>query len=128
MDVPWYAGHGGCLVVRLMGAIEVFFGCATRPERTAKIYPQIVNLHPDCQGSLVSLVYNRGSNLKNIDSRIEMINIATHLNNSNLSKIPNEFRSMKRIWKNKSGVRGLLARRDQEATYFEEGLKKHNKH
>ena len=97
-------------------------------ERTAKIYPQIVNLHPDCQGSLVSLVYNRGSNLKNIDSRIEMINIATHLNNSNLSKIPNEFRSMKRIWKNKSGVRGLLARRDQEATYFEEGLKKHNKH
>lgn len=26
MDVPWYAGHGGCLVVRLMGAIEVFFG------------------------------------------------------------------------------------------------------
>ena len=32
MDVPWYAGHGGCLVVRLMGAIEVFFGCATRPE------------------------------------------------------------------------------------------------
>ena len=31
MDVPWYAGHGGCLVVRLMGAIEVFFGCATRP-------------------------------------------------------------------------------------------------
>ncbi|MFZ2554750.1 hypothetical protein [Psychrobacter urativorans] len=33
MDVPWYAGHGGCLVVRLMGAIEVFFGCATRPPR-----------------------------------------------------------------------------------------------
>lgn len=97
-------------------------------ERTVKIYPQIVDLHPDCQGSLVSLVYNRGSSLKNIDSRTEMINIVAHLNNGHLNKIPNEFRSMKRIWKNKSGVRGLLSRRDQEASYFEEGLEKHSNH
>ncbi len=68
-------------------------------ERTVKIYPQIVYLHPDCQGSLVSLVYNRGSSLKKIDSRTEMINIVAHLNKGYLSKIPNEFRSMKKYGK-----------------------------
>lgn len=97
-------------------------------EQTAKIYPQIVDLHPDCQGSLVSLVYNRGSSLKNRESRKEMINIVAHLKSGSFDEIPNEFVSMKRIWEDKANVRGLLLRRDEEASYFKEGLEKHSNH
>lgn len=38
-----------------------------------------------------------------------------------LSDIPNQFRSMKRLWIDK-GLDGLITRREDEAKLFEEGL------
>ncbi len=39
----------------------------------------------------------------------------------NLNDIPNQFRSMKRLWVGK-GLDGLIIRREDEAKLFEEGL------
>lgn len=99
-------------------------------KQTVKIYPEIINLHPDCQGALVSLVYNRGPKLTDKPGstrRKEMRNIQKHLKSNKLELIPAEIKSMKRIWRN-SGQRGLLTRRDGEAEFFRKGLEKHNAH
>ena len=51
MDVPWYAGHGGCLVVRLMGAIEVFFWLCNKAARYSKVLNDITKLTRQLKGS-----------------------------------------------------------------------------
>ncbi len=80
-----------------------------------KIYPKAHQLPPDAQGALLSLVFNRGYSL-NGDTRREMKNIQSYIDNKNLSKIAEEIRSMKRLWPN---VRGLLLRREAEAILVE---------
>lgn len=80
-----------------------------------KIYPKAHQLPPDAQGALLSLVFNRGYSL-NGDTRREMKNIQSYIDNKNLSKIAAELRSMKRLWPN---VRGLLLRREAEAILVE---------
>lgn len=85
-------------------------------------------LHPECLGALVSLVYNRGPSFNvaaaNDPSNrySEMRNIADHMRNRSFDLIPDEIRSMKRIWEGK-GLPGLLWRRDVEAELFEYGLR-----
>ncbi len=88
---------------------------------TYNIYPEIINLHPHCQGALLSIVYNRGSGLSG-NRRKEMRNIQTHLQNGEYNKIAKEITDMKRLWSAET-ARGLLLRRDKEAKYFTKGLK-----
>jgi hypothetical protein len=49
--------------------------------------------------------------------------IRQHMAERRFDRIPDEFRSMKRLWRGK-GLDGLLGRRDREAALFETGLKR----
>ncbi|XTZ39142.1 pesticin C-terminus-like muramidase [Salmonella enterica] len=86
-------------------------------------YPEVLATHPHCQGAMLSLVINRGTsfNKPNVESRVEMKNIHDDFVSGNLNDIPNQFRSMKRLWVGK-GLDGLITRREDEAKLFEEGL------
>jgi GH24 family phage-related lysozyme (muramidase) len=86
-------------------------------------YPEVLNTHPHCQGAMLSLIINRGTSFKkpNVASRIEMKNIHDDFISGNLNNIPNQFRSMKRLWLGQ-GLDGLITRREDEAKLFEEGL------
>ncbi|MBD9633904.1 pesticin C-terminus-like muramidase [Pseudomonas sp. PDM19] len=88
-------------------------------------YPQSINLHPHCQGALLSLVINRGNSLDkpDLESRLEMAQIADDLNIEKYELIPSRLRSMKRLWIGKPGMGGLITRREAEAKLFERGLK-----
>jgi GH24 family phage-related lysozyme (muramidase) len=85
-------------------------------------FPNLDKLTQDARGALVSLVYNRGGDTRNTPRRKEMYNIKQHMAVMNFSVIPDEIRSMKRIWKN-DNLPGLLLRRELEAALFEEGLR-----
>ena len=88
--------------------------------RTVRALPNTNKLPSVCLGVLVSLVYNRGASFANDGDRYrEMRAIKAHMAAGEFAKIPAEFRSMKRIWPNASGLRG---RRDREARLFETGL------
>jgi len=86
-------------------------------------------LSPDSLGALVSLVYNRGASFgvsASADSSgryEEMRNIKKHMSEKEFSKIPDEFRSMKRLWITQANMAGLVKRRELEAALFELGLK-----
>lgn len=108
--VPWDAAIG-------------VFNEVTIPQEFAKCVSHLPNfstLSPDSRGAIVSLVMNRGPsfNLKG-DRYSEMRAIKAHMAAKNFDRIPDEIRSMKRLW---PGVGGLLKRRDAEATLFERGL------
>lgn len=84
------------------------------------IYPQAINLHPDCQGALLSLVINRGNSLSRptLESRKEMAEIRDDLESGNIHLIPGRLRSMKRLWSDSTN-RGVATRREREAVFFE---------
>jgi GH24 family phage-related lysozyme (muramidase) len=84
--------------------------------KVRKVYPNTEELPADCQGSIVSLSYNRGMALEG-ERRLEMERIREHLAAREFAKIPHEFRSMERLWSN-----GLVHRREVEAQLFEKGL------
>lgn len=89
---------------------------------TIAALPNSRELHPDCLGALVSLTYNRGAAYSRSDERFkEMRAIKRHIADKKFSLVPNEFRSMKRIWQDQN-LPGLLYRRELEAKLFEEGL------
>ncbi len=77
-------------------------------------YPGIVELHPYCQGALLSLVINRGNSLNHStnDSRKEMKQISNDLIAARPGNIPDRLRSMKRLWEGKPGLAGLITRRE----------------
>lgn len=85
--------------------------------QTNKAFPGADRLHPDAYGVLVSLVFNRGSDLTG-SRRIEMKNIRSLVPSKNYKAIANEIRKMKRLWIN-AGADGLLKRRDDEAKLVE---------
>lgn len=107
-----------------------------REERlTLAGFPGSENLPGPAFGGLVSLVYNRGTDL-NGDRRREMKAIhdaiissqrneegenVTIRQNNLLRFIAGQFRSMKRIWAGQ-GLDGLLARRDAEADLIESAI------
>lgn len=91
-------------------------------QRVVDIYPQAVELHPNCQGALLSLVINRGASLSSRDSRREMREIQADLASHRPERVPDRLRSMKRLWEGK-GLTGLLLRRDKEAEFFERGMR-----
>lgn len=81
--------------------------------------PNTKLLSPDSLGALVSLVYNRGASFNSSGDRYEeMRNIKMHMADKEFDKIPDELRSMTRLW---PGT-GLVKRREAEAALFELGL------
>jgi hypothetical protein len=86
----------------------------------AHALPNTDKLHPDSFGALVSLSYNRGASFSQPGDRChEMRDIRELMAAEQFEQIPNEFRSMKRLWPN---VLGLRLRRDHEAALFQRGL------
>ena len=74
----------------------------------------------DSFGALVSLAYNRGASFSAPGDRYrEMRAIHDHMASGRFDKVPDEFRSMKRLWPNMAGLRN---RRDHEADLFAKGL------
>ncbi|CAO4147050.1 hypothetical protein LPLAFNJD_LOCUS2351 [Methylorubrum aminovorans] len=110
VDVPWTAAitvHCGKVIPRWVGLVE----------RSLK------NTHaigPDRLGVLVSLTYNRGASFSRQGDRFtEMRAVKSHMASGKFGSIPNELRSMKRLWPT---VPGLQKRREREAVLFESAL------
>jgi hypothetical protein len=95
---------------------------------TEAALPNCAQLNPTCLGALVSLTYNRGSSFEVPNARdpsgrfAEMRNIHAHMTAGQFAQIPKEIRAMKRLWQDTPDMRGLLIRRELEATLFEVGL------
>jgi GH24 family phage-related lysozyme (muramidase) len=87
----------------------------------AKDLPNTDALSGDSFGALVSLAYNRGDGgFNSLNPRFsEMHAIRQLMALQQFAKIPDEFRAMKRLWPNVSGLRH---RRDHEADLFQKGL------
>ena len=98
--------------------------------QTQTIYPSLDRVPDYCRTVLVSLVFNRGTDLTGT-RRKEMKNIQTILNNADqaglsktqskriLEDVENEIVSMKRLWVSSSG---LVKRRQAEANLWRTGL------
>lgn len=85
-----------------------------------KSLPNIGDIGPDCLGALVSLTYNRGASFSKPGDRYrEMRDIKDHMTAREFAQIPDDIRSMKRLWPD---VPGLQNRREREAQLFENGL------
>jgi hypothetical protein len=84
-------------------------------KETARIYPNIANLHPYEQTCLISLVFNRGASLDG-DRRKEMKDLVAATNLDDDRAMGKLFRDMKRLWPD---TRGLQIRRDLEADFIE---------
>jgi hypothetical protein len=78
-----------------------------------KTFPQLNDLCDNAYGAIVSLVFNRGSNLVG-DSRTEMRKIKELVPIKDYAGIAHKIRKMKRLWEGKD-LDGLLKRRDAEA-------------
>ena len=105
--IPWEA------------ALQVF-RTVTLPvwlERTAKAFPGAGRLHPDVQGVLVSLAYNRGTGMTG-DSRREMREMRGAVAKGDTAEIARQIRQMKRLWVGQ-GLDGLIRRREAEAGMVE---------
>lgn len=76
-------------------------------------FPGMEELHPDVQGVLVSLVFNRGTSMTG-SSRREMREVKKYVAEKNIRGIADSIVKMKRLWVGK-GLDGLLARREAEA-------------
>lgn len=110
IDVPWDAA----MAVFLQRDIPQW------TDTVIKHIPAAQNLSPDSLGALISLAYNRGASFDNQGQRYrEMRDIKAHIQAGELSKVPDDFRAMKRLWPN---MRGLRIRRDAEAQLFQDGL------
>lgn len=90
----------------------------------AKSFPGVTALPADAQGALVSLVYNRGTDMTG-DRRREMREVRDAVANASLpvsgklSSIAASIRSMKRLWPD---MLGLRRRRDAEAALVESAV------
>lgn len=112
VDVPWNAAWDVFCEVSLTEFVET-------TKRTFENFEELPGL---CRGAIVSLVYNRGASMRNVDSRREMREIRDLMQDNSpdaLSQIPDSIRSMKRLWPE---LRGLQDRREDEADMFDEGL------
>jgi peptidoglycan hydrolase-like protein with peptidoglycan-binding domain len=110
------------VVVSLEAAMSVF-ARRSLPEylaRTRSIYPQVDTLTPSRTTALVSLVYNRGTDL-NGDRRTEMRAIQNLLAAGRFDEVSDQFESMTRLWDPEKAA-GLIARRRDEATLWKSGF------
>lgn len=112
------------VVVPLPAAMRVF---ATRSlpkylAQTRRIYPQVDDpgLTAAQRTALVSLVYNRGTDLEG-DRRLEMRTIRDLLAAGRIADVAEQFESMARLW-NPATTGGLIRRRRSEATLWRSGF------
>src|SRR3546814_1810286 len=89
----------GDLHIPFSAAWQVFVTCALPRaiRQTAACYGDLAALPPLCRGALVSMVYNRGTDLRG-GRRREMRAIKTHIVHARLARVALEFSSMKRLW------------------------------
>lgn len=80
--------------------------------KALSIYPGLDKLTPDAVGALVSLIYNRGTDLTG-DRRKEMKAIVPLVKEKDYDGIAAEIIAMKRLWGD--DAKGLLLRREREA-------------
>lgn len=86
---------------------------------TVKTFPGSDQLCEDAFGALVSIVFNRGSDLRG-SRRIEMLNIRNLVTKKDYKGIATEIRKMKRLWKNNPNSNSdLTDRREAEAKLVE---------
>jgi hypothetical protein len=81
---------------------------------TCQAFPGFDDLDPNCQGALVSLVFNRGASFKG-PRRSEMRAIRDLVPRKDYAGIAQQIRNMKRLWKGTDIERGMNRRRDAEA-------------
>ena len=81
-------------------------------------FPGVQELFADCQGAILSLVFNRGGLVDSTDRRREMKAIKSLIPTKDYKAIAAQFRSMKRLWDEKT-ARGLIIRREDEALLVE---------
>jgi hypothetical protein len=101
-------------------ALEVFttHTCAQHTLAMFKFAPSAVDLPPDAQAALFSLVFNRGTATRG-ERRVEMAQIAQVISAGQPEKVPFLIRQMKRLWPKESG---LVRRREDEAKLWEESF------
>ncbi len=85
---------------------------------TRRTFPGFDQLRPNAQGALVSLVFNRGSDLTG-ERRREMRRIKELVPHQDYAGMAGQFRSMKRIWRGTDVGDGLIRRREAEAKLME---------
>jgi len=116
------------IIVPWEQAQEVFNECTLPQEirNTLRVFPSSADKLPaDAFGALVSLVFNRGTDLDG-DRRIEMRQIRSAIDTGNpgpllLQRIAAELRKMKRLWHNNPDSDGdLVDRREAEAKLVED--------
>lgn len=132
---PRYAN----IIVTAGAARAVFVGCSLPKYESLTrnaFGPGFERLPADAQGALVSLVYNRGTDMEG-DRRTEMRAIRTACDTLSAApaggppftaaqraacvEIAAQLRSMKRLWAGTS-LQGLVARREAEAQLVERGM------
>lgn len=90
---------------------------------TEKVFQNTRELSDMSMGALVSLVYNRGGNTNPaIPRRRHMFAIKQAMLERRFEAIPGHIRDMKILWENEKDARGVLVRRDLEASLFAAGL------
>lgn len=101
-------------------ALEVFttHTCAQHALKMLQFVPAAVDLPPDAQAALFSLVFNRGTSTKG-ERRVEMAQIAQVISAGQPEKVPFLIRQMKRLWPQGSG---LVRRREDEAKLWEQAF------
>jgi len=104
IPVPWSAA----LAVYENVTIPKFW------QKTLRVFPGVDEVHPNCQGALLSLVFNRGESLRG-DRRREMRAIRDLVPTKDYREIASQIRLMKRLWLGTSIERGMSRRRDAEA-------------
>ncbi len=115
------------VTVPLLDAMAVFLD-RTIPRvlrLTRSIYPQVDALSPARQAALVSLVYNRGTRLRDRNplqqERREMRNIQALLAAGALDAVDDQFEEMTRLW-DPNRLAGLIQRRRDEARLWRSGF------
>ena len=112
---------------------EAVFKASTLPTFARSTYAALPNcdqLNGDCFGVLVSLTFNRGASYSkphnpatdSLDRYREMRAIRSIMEARDFAKIPEQLRSMSRIWVGTEIETGMRRRRSDEAKLFEVGL------
>ena len=102
-------------------ALEVFQDCDVHEvlDQCISAFPGFQQLSPNCQGALISLVFNRGARTTpryNGDtSRVEMLNIKNLVPNQDYTGIASQIRHMERLWIGTDIADGMTRRREAEA-------------
>lgn len=110
------------IIIPWSAAIEVFerITIPSQYSKARKLFPCFDSLHPDVQGALVSIVFNRGTSISG-DSRKEMLQLTQVTCSKDYKKMAKLVRDMKRLWVGK-GLDGLLRRREEEAKLIESAI------